>query len=214
MKRILFVFLALILVACAAPAPAPTQPSAPEPSQTPVVIVETVVVTAAATQAPAEAPSATPLPTQEPTLEPTVAAPAATEPPAAADGVTVIDDSFGAYFFSNITQSRNDFSLRCPANKDITFTVKSINPDITQVELFYRFEDRSNGAVFDWVNGGKMVADGNGGFTITLSGDAVSPNFRKPNSWFDYQFIGGNATGVVGRSEKIEQKVSYTFDCP
>ena len=39
-------------------------------------------------------------------------------------------------------------------------------------------------------------------------------NFRKPNAWFDYQFIGSSQSGVVGRSEKIEQQVTYTFDCP
>jgi len=43
----------------------------------------------------------------------------------------------------------------------------------------------------------------------------VQNNLRKPNVWFDYQFVRLNKTGgVVGRSEKIIQQVSYTFDCP
>jgi hypothetical protein len=93
--------------------------------------------------------------------------------------------------------------------------VKPADPNITQVQLYYRIEDRATGAVFDWQNAGKMLQDAGGNFAIIFSGDNVNPNFRKPNAWFDYQFIGLSKTGgVVGRSEKIVQQVSYTFDCP
>jgi hypothetical protein len=80
--------------------------------------------------------------------------------------------------------------------------------------LWYRIEDRETGAVLDWQNAGRMIPDNTGGFTVVFSGEKVNANFRKPNAWFDYQFVGYNATGVVGRSEKIERQVSYTFDCP
>jgi hypothetical protein len=220
MKRILIAFFALILVACGTAAPAPSlQPSLapPEPTQTPVVVVETVVVTVVPTNVPTEVPADTPLP--PPTAVPATEAPAATEPPAepaaaSGSGPITVDDALGVGWFVSMTRDRNDFSLRCQLNKQITFNAKATSPDIQQVDFWYRFEDRSNGAVFEWVNAGKMVPDGNGNFTLTLSGDQVNPNFRKPNSWFDYQFVGYNATGVVGRSEKIVQTVSYTFDCP
>ncbi len=224
MKRILIIFLALILAACAAPpAPAPTgeQPTAapPEPTQTAAVIIQTVVVSVVPTSAPTEVPSVTPLP--PPTEAP---APTATQPPPATEAVAApteasggpitADDALGAGYFVSLTRDRNDFSLRCQLNKAITFSVKPNTTDITQVDLFYRIEDRSTGAVFDWQNAGRMIPDVNGNYVMVFTGDKVNPNFRKPNAWFDYQFIGSNATGVVGRSEKIEKQVAYTFDCP
>jgi hypothetical protein len=219
----LVIFLALILVACASPAPAP-----PEPTQTPVVIVETVVekvvetvvVTVVPTQPPIEVPSSTPLPA--PTeVPPTQAVAAATQPPAATvaapastTGLVTVDNAFGAGWFTDITRTRNDFALRCQLNKEITFSVKPADPNITQVDFYYRIQDRSTGSVFDWQNGGRMISNADGSFSIVFSGDDVNANFRKPNAWLDYQFIGSSGSGVVGRSEKIEQQVTYTFDCP
>ena len=182
--------------------------------------METVVVTVIPTNLPTEAPTATPLP--PPTEIPPTQAPAeATQPPAAAPdaaedstGLVTVDDSFGAGWFTGIARTRNDFSLRCQQNKEITFRVKPSDASITQVDFYYRIQDRETGAIFDWQNAGRMSRDAGGGFSITFSGEDVSANFRKPNAWFDYQFIGSSGSGVVGRSEKIEQQVSYTFDCP
>jgi len=215
----LVIFLALILVACGA-APAPTeQPTAapPEPTQTALVLVETVVVTVIPTNVPTEVPPATPLP---PPTEP----PAATQPPApsaavaapteASGGPITVDDALGAGWFVSMTRDRNDFSLRCQLNKGITFSAKPTDPNITQVDFYYRIEDRSTGAILEWQNAGRMIPEASGSYVINFSGEDVHPNFRKPNAWFDYQFIGSNPTGVVGRSEKIEKQVTYTFDCP
>jgi hypothetical protein len=234
MKKFFIVFIALALAACGAPAVAPSAepPTAapPQPTQTAVVVVETVVekvvetvvVTVIPTLVPTEVPSVTPLPPATPTAMPqTQAAPAATQLPvqaAAADtagGLIPVDDALGAGRFVGMTRDRNDFALRCQLSKEITLSAKPADPNITQVQLYYRIEDRATGAVFDWQNAGKMLLDANGNFAMVFSGDGVSANFRKPNAWFDYQFVGLSRTGgVVGRSEKIIQQVSYTFDCP
>ena len=233
MKKFFVVFIALALAACAAPAVATEQPSAtqaaPQPTQTAVVVVETVVekvvetvvVTVVPTQPPTEVPSVTPLPppTEVPATQDVAQA---TQPPAqaaapadATGGLIPVDDALGAGWFVGMTRNRNDFALRCQLSKEITFSVKPADPNITQVQFYYRIEDRATGAVFDWQNAGKMLQDANGNFALVFSGDSVNANFRKPNAWFDYQFVGlSNSGGVVGRSEKIIQQVSYTFDCP
>ena len=229
-KRICLIFLVLVLAACAAPPPV-EQPTAtqalPEPTQTAVVIVETVVekvvetvvVTVVPTQPPTEVPSSTPLP-QPTEVPPTLAADAApTQPPAptAASGSAVIaaDNALGAGWFVDLIRTRNDFALRCQLSKDITFSVKPTDPNIAQVDFYYRIQDRSTGAILDWQNAGRMSPDAGGNFTLVFSGESVGTNFRKPNAWFDYQFIGlSRSGGVVGRSEKIVQQVTYTFDCP
>jgi hypothetical protein len=219
MKRILTIFLALTLAACGA-LPAPTQQptsAPPQPTQTAVVVVETVMVTVIPTNVPPEAPSATPVPL------PTEPA-AATQPPAptaevappteASGGPITLDDVLGAGWFVGLTRDRNDFSLRCRSNPEITFSVKPNDPNISNVDFYYRIEDRATGAVFDWQNAGRMIPDASGNFVKVFTGNDVNPNFRKPNAWFDYQFIGSSGSGVVGRSEKIEKQVTYTFDCP
>jgi hypothetical protein len=226
----LVIFLAFILVACAAPAPTADQP-APQPTQTAVVVVETVVervietvvVTVLPTQAPTDIPSPTPqpLPTEVPATE-AVAQPTQppTEPPAlpapadTSGGLFTVDDLLGAGWFTNMTRTRNDFALRCQLSKEITFSTKPTDPNITQVDFYYRIGDQATGAVFDWQNAGRMMRDANGNFSMVFSGDDVHPNFRKPNAWMDYQFIGSSNSGVIGRSEKIEQQVTYTLDCP
>ena len=219
MKQILIIFLALVLVACSAPA-ATEQPTAAPPiaSSTPVVIVETVVVTVIPTQVPTEVASATPPPlsTEVPQqVPPTEAAAPTAAVVNAAESLIAADDVLGAGWFASMTRTANAFSFRCQLSKDITFSVKPTDPNITQVDFYYRIEDRATGAVFDWQNAGRMLPDASGNFALVFSGESVNTNFRKPNAWFDYQFIGmSRSGGVVGRSEKIVQQVTYTLDCP
>ena len=231
MKKFLILSLAVLLAACSsAPTAAPTEPPAAaveQPSPTPVVIVQTVVVEA--TQPPTLVPS--------PTAEPPTAVPAsptpvvvtvvveATQPaqavaPTAAPanttgGLITVDELLGAGWFTNMTFTNNALALRCQLLRQITFSVKPLDANIAQVDFYYRIVDRSTGSAFDWQNAGRMPPDANGNFVRVFSGEDVSANFRKPNAWLDFQFIGISRTGgVVGRSEKIEQQVTYTFDCP
>ena len=219
MKKFVILLLAVILAACSsAPTGVPTEPPAPtvvEPSPTPVVVVQTVVVEA--TQAPTEVP-----PTEVPptpvvvtvVVEATQQSVAPTTAPSTGNLVT-IDNNLGAGWFTDITLTRNTLALRCQLIREITFTVKPLDANITEVNFFYRIVDRDSGAVFDWQNVGRMFPDANGNFTLVFSGEDVNANFRKPNAWLDFQFVGLSRTGgVVGRSEKIEQQVTYTLDCP
>lgn len=231
MKKLLILLLAVILAACSsAPTAAPTEPPAPtveQPSATPVVVVQTVVVEA--TQPPTLVPS--------PTAEPPTAVPAsptavvvtvvveatqAVQPVAptsapvdTSNGLITIDPNLGAGWFTDITLTKDVLALRCQINKQITFSVKPLDANIAQVDFYYRIVDRSTGSAFDWQNAGRMPPDVNGNFVRVFSGEDVNANFRKPNAWLDFQFIGmSKSGGVVGRSEKIEQKVTYSLDCP
>jgi len=186
-------------------------------------VLQTVVVTVVPTNLPTEVPSATPLPQPTPTE-----APAATQPPAptaavaaptqaqsATGGLTSLDNALGGGWFNNMTLTANTLSLRCQLSRAVTFSVTPLDKNITQVQFYYRTEDKSSGAIFDWQNFGRMLPDANGNFALTFSGENVSADFRKPNGWLDFQFVGLSKTGgVVGRSEKVVQQVNYTFDCP
>ena len=226
MKKFVIVLLAVILAACSsAPTAVPTEPPAPtvvESSPTPVVVVQTVVVEA--TQAPTEVPPTEVPPTQVPPTPVVVtvvveasqqAVAPTTAPVNSGNGLITIDNNLGAGWFSDITLTKNILSLRCQLNHEITFSVKPLDANITEVNFYYRIQDRATGSVFDWQNAGRMFPDTNGNFTLAFKGEDVGANFRKPNAWLDFQFVGlSRSGGVVGRSEKIEQQVSYTFDCP
>jgi hypothetical protein len=223
MRKLVIVLLVFVLAACGVPPATATEaPTEIQPTQTPVVLVETVVVTVVPTNLPTEVPSATPvpLPTEvPPTAVPPTAVPADTQAVVAptevvSGGPITVDDALGAGWFVSMTRSKNDLALRCQLHKEITFYVKTTDPNIKAVDFFYRIVDKSTGAAFDWQNAGKMIPDGSGGFTLTFSGDKVSANYRKPSAWLDYQFAGSNNTGVIGRSEKIEKQINYMFDCP
>lgn len=213
MRKLLFILIGLALTACGAPAPAEPTPGPAEPSPTPVVLLQTVVVTVIPTDVATEAPPPTAIPA--PTKVPPTLAP---EPAAAADaggGLITLDEVQGAGWFAGMTRTADAFSLRCQLSKDITFSVKPLDPNIASVDFYYRIEDRNTGAVFDWLNAGRMLPDADGNFFVVFSGENVHPNFRKPNAWFDYQFIGvSRSGGVVGRSEKITRQVTYSLDCP
>lgn len=225
MRKLILLLLAFALTACGA-APAPTQATqAPvQPTQTAAVIVQTVVVTVVPTNLPTEVPPATPVP---PTPVPPTAVPPTAVPPtqgaaptqapvqAASGATTALDNALGAGWFNNLTVSANNLSLRCQLYNTVTFGVTPSDRTITQVQFYYRVEDKATGSVFDWQNFGRMVPDANGNFTLAFSGDNVGADFRKPNAWFDFQFVGLSRTGgVVGRSEKINQQVNFSLDCP
>jgi hypothetical protein len=226
MRKLILLLLAFALTACgAAPAPtvAPTQ--APlQPTQTAALIVQTVVVTVVPTNLPTEVPPATSVP---PTPVPPTAVPPTAVPPtqgaaptqapvqAANGATTALDNALGAGWFNNLTVSANNLSLRCQLYNTVTFGVTPSDRTITQVQFYYRVEDKATGSVFDWQNFGRMAPDANGNFTLAFSGDNVGADFRKPNAWFDFQFVGLSRTGgVVGRSEKINQQVNFSLDCP
>jgi hypothetical protein len=185
-----------------------------------VVVIQTVVVEA--TQVPTDVPPPTEVPPTaapvvvtvvvEPTQAPAVAPQIASA--AMSGNLVAVDDALGAGWFVSMTRTGNNLSLRCQQYKEITFTVKPITTDIKLVDFYYRIQDRNTGAVFDWQNAGRMIQDANGNFVIVFSGENINANFRKSTAWFDYQVIGSNPSGVVGRSEKIVQQVNYSNDCP
>ena len=222
MKKSILVLLALVLAACSSPVPTEQAVVAPpEPSATPVVVVQTVVVEA--TQVPTDVPPPTEVPPTEvpPTAAPVVvtvvveATQAAPQPTADTNGgLITVDNTLGAGWFVNMTRTANNLSLRCQLYKEITFTVTPTDPNIKTVDFYYRIQDKSTGAAFEWQNFGRMIPDANGNFTIVFSGENIKADFRKPLAWLDYQFIGSNPTGVVGRSEKIVQQINYSNDCP
>jgi len=228
MRKLIILLLAFAITACGAapatPTEAPTQ-EVIQPTQTAMVVLQTVVVTVVPTNMPTEVPSATPIPqptaTEVPATQPsapTAVAPTvavAAPPQAAAGGLVTLDNAFGGGWFTNLTLTANTLSLRCQQYKNVTFSATPSDPSITQVDFYYRIEDRATGAVFDWQGPRRILGDGRGNFTLTFTGEDVNSNFRKPNAWFDFQFVGiSRSGGHVGNSEKIVQQVNYTFDCP
>jgi len=158
-----------------------------------------------------------PPPTEVPATQPSdsTATTAPAQPADSGSGLVPLDSAMGGGWFTNMMLTATAFSLRCQPSGQITFTVTPSDPSITQTDFYYRIEDRATGAVFNWQGPRRMSADGNGNFTLVFTGEDVNQNFRKPNAWFDFQFVGLNKSGArVGNSEKIVQQVSYTFDCP
>ncbi len=217
MKRGLTLVLGIILSACSAlpVAPAPTA----GPTSTPVIVVQTVVVTVIPTQPPTQPPTSAPAPTATPLPPPTAAVSSnptsgPTAGPAAAESPTAtLPADAGGDLFTNLTRSSDHFALKC-LPETITFGVSTSNVYVTEVDIFYRIEDRLSVSISNWHNAGKMDTDKNGNFTINLPASAVDPDLRSHRAWFDYQFVGLNKYGdAVGRSARIVQQITYTIDC-
>jgi len=223
MKKIALLLLVLVLTACTSATEVPVAaPTDVPPTSTPVVVVQTVVVEA--TQAPTEIPPTEVPPTAapvvvtvvvEPTQAPATQAPAAAAPADTGNGLITVDNALGAGYFTDMTRNSSQLSLRCQLYKEIKFSVKPVDKNITQVQFYYRIVDRSTGTAFEWQNFGKMIGEADGSFTLVFNGEQVNADSRRPNAWLDYQFIGLSKTGdVIGRTEKIEKQITYTFECP
>jgi len=225
MRKFLVLIVVLALAACGSPAASTEQAVAapPEATQTPVVVVQTVVVEA--TQVPpTEAPPAEPVVVTvvvEPTQAPAAAAP--TEAPAQAptsdsNAPIALDNVLGAGVFINMTMSGNTFTFRC-FPRDITFNITANDSAIKDAAMFYRMVDKPD-ALYPsaWQGPIPMVNNGGGNFSIVFSGEDVKADLRQfDEAWFDFQFVGLNKGGAVvsgGRTQKIERLVTYMKDCP
>jgi hypothetical protein len=221
MKKLITLALAFILTGCGALAPAATPTAAP--TSTPVVLVQTVMVTVIPTQQPTEVPSDTPAPTLAPQIivvTATGGAPAAgptntaeANIPNTGPATATLPANAGGDLFTNLTRSSDHFALRCQPDT-ITFGVSTSNELVTQVDFYYRIEDRLSVSMSGWVNAGKMQTDKRGNFTLDFKSLSVDPDLRSHKAWFDYQFVGINHLGAaIGRSSRISQQITYTIDC-
>lgn len=228
MKRFLILILvfATALTACDTLTP-PTQAPTAAPTNIPPtaeVVVVTVEVPVEVTAQPTAAPpTAVPTETQPPTpteAASTEAPPTEAQPTEAvavqstsSEGPVAVDASLSGGFFKDVTYSSPAFSLRCPP-KEITINGTATDASITAVDFYYRIEDRKGTTISEWKNAGRMQPNGNGNFSLTMSGDFINPDLRKALSWFDFQLVGLNKGGAaVGRTGKIVQLVTYTIDC-
>lgn len=220
MKSLAFVVLALALAGCSA---LPGAPSATEPTATPVVIVQTVLVTSEPTQAPPQPTSQLPTVEVSPQVIVVTATPAS--PDTAATTATGAPTSLlleptaplpadpGGGIFTNMTRSADKFSLRCQPDT-LSFAVSTSNPYVTGVDIYYRIQDRLSTSISSWQFGGSLDSDKQGNFTITFPASRVDADLRSHRAWFDYQFVGVNKVAdAVGRSAKIAKQVTYTIDC-
>jgi hypothetical protein len=218
-KKLITFALAFVLTGCGALAPAAT-PTA-EPTSTPVVLVQTVVVTVIPTQEPTQVPTETPAPTLTPQIIVVTATGGAASPantveasvPNTGSATATLPANAGGDIFTNLTRSGDHFALRCQPDT-ITFGVSTANPYVTEVDFFYRIEDRLSVSISGWENAGKMETDKQGNFTLDFKSLSVDPDLRSHKAWLDYEFVGINKYGdAVGRSSKIVKQITYTIDC-
>lgn len=233
MKRFLILILIFVmaLTACdvlASPTEAPTAAPTNVPPTAEVVVVTVEVPVEVTAQPTAAPPTAVPTETQPPTpteVAPTEAAPTEAPPTEAqpteaaaaqstsSEGPITVDASLSGGFFKDVTYSSPAFSLRCPPTQ-ITINATATDASITAVDFYYRIEDRKGTTISEWKNAGRMQPNGNGNFSLTMSGDFINPDLRKALAWFDFQLVGLNkGGGAVGRTGKIVQLVTYTIDC-
>jgi hypothetical protein len=212
-----FLTLTLLLAACNAVVPL-TAPATVLPP-TAQVIIQTVLVTVIPTwPATATLVTPTPAPTLTPWIIVVTATPATAQPSPTlyAGGGTppaTLPANAGGGIFTKMTRSGDHFALRCIPG-DITFGVFTDNPYVTDVDFYYRMEDRLGVSISSWQWAGSMLSDKHGNFTLDFAAARVDPDLRSHRAWFDYQFVGVNAQGdAVGRSARISQQVTYTIDC-
>ena len=217
MKRLSLVLLAVLLAACTvAPTQAPVEPVAQEPLVVTVVVQPTqappqqepIVVTVVVPASPVPAqPTAVPPPTQAP-----AAAPPSTD---TTGGLIVLDELLGKGVFSNITLTDDEFSLQCTP-REITLTATAALAEIKQAELFYRMVDQPRALYYsEWRSAGKLRDDGNGVYSMVITGETVHPDLRLDVGWFEFQLVGLTSIGTpVDRTQKIEQFVTYRIQCP
>lgn len=227
MKRLFALTLAFLLAGCAAIAPVPPTAAPTSVPPTPAVIIATVLVPVVATQEPTQVPTQAPAPTQPPQVIIVTATPAAgvaptqgaSNPSGGASGTATatLPASAGGNLFTNLTRSGSYFNLRC-LPQDITFSVSTSNTAVVEVDFYYHMEDLTTQppTISAPKNGGKMVGDKNGNYTIDFSTIQISPDTRATaKAWFDYQFVGLNKLGdKVGSSGVISQQILYLKDCP
>jgi hypothetical protein len=217
MRILLTVVLAFVLAGCGALAPA--APTA-APTASPEVIIQTVVVTVIPTEQPTEMPAPTLAPTATPEVIVVTATPGAPGPTSEAavtspaeSPTATLPANAGGDLFTSLTRSSDHFALRC-LPETITFGVSTSNVYVVGVDIYYRIEDRLSVSMSGWVNGGSMVSDKHGNFTLDFPSSRVAPDLRSHRAWFDYQFVGTNKTGdAVGRSLRIVKQITYTIDC-
>jgi hypothetical protein len=225
MKRLLVLTLAFVLTGCAGAAPASPTIAA---TTAPQVVIQTVVVTVIPTEKPTDIPTSTPAPTLTPQIIVVTATGGATQIPAAtvstqqaaapqaaagASPSATLPANAGGDIFTDLTRSGDHFALRCLPDT-LTFGVSTANPYVTGVDIYYRIEDRLSVSMSGWVNGGSMVSDKHGNYTLDFPSSRVAADLRSHRAWFDYQFVGTNKVGdAVGRSAKISKQITYTIDC-
>ncbi len=211
MKQLLLITLAFILTGCGALIP--VSPTA-APTTTARIEVQTVIVTVLVTLPPTQMP----IPTATLTPIPTLTAQPTTETgTAGASDVTsptaTLPDNAGGGIFTDLTRSSDQFAISCQPDT-ITFGLTATDPNVAEVDLFYRMENQAGTSVSGWIDIGKMTSDQNGNFTMDFASSLVDPSLRTRNAWFDYQFVGLSKAGaVLGRSAKITQQVKFMLDC-
>ena len=228
MKQLLVLVLALALAGCAAIAPA--VPTA-GPTSTPQVIIQTVIVTVLVTPQATETsvPTATwtPIPTFTPqptTVTATSSTATAGTPlgtataltPTASTGTTTatLPAGVGGGIFTNLTRTTDRFGVNCPPN-DVILGLSTANTSVSEVDLFYRLEDKNGSSMTGWVDIGAMTSDKSGNFTYDFKATLIPTDMRFSQAWFDYQFVALNSSlKVIGRSATILKQVTFSVNCP
>jgi hypothetical protein len=221
MRTLTLLVLSLTLAGCSAFQPVPTPTLTPEPTSTPRVIVVTSLVTVIPTQPPTNTPVNTASPTVAPILltlqavSPTPSfSPNATLTVTPDSGEVNVPASMLGEVFSKIAFSTNRFSLRCEP-KTIHFEARVSDMHIVLVEFYYRVRAKNSTYIPPWTRGGTLETDDSGRFWLDYYANDVPPDNRKPDGWFELEFVGvNNLNQVVGRTSAIVELIAYTIDCP